>query len=85
VESVADVDGLAVDVDDVDGAFPVTAGRPLPGVWHIGRVVVGDYFQHAPSLCIERDHDKTICSANPVFLAALNNRAASFPDIVPML
>ncbi|RZA30794.1 MAG: hypothetical protein EOP02_00240 [Proteobacteria bacterium] len=82
---IADVHRLAVDVDDVDSAYSVTTRQPLPGIWHIGRIVVGDYFQHAPSLCIERDHDKTICSGNRLFLAVLNSRAASFLGIVTML
>jgi len=63
MESIADVNGLAIDVHDVDNALPVAASRPLPGVRNIGRLWVGDRIKHPPSLRGGHDDDKTIYSS----------------------
>lgn len=63
MESIANVHRLAIDVDDVDDALPVTARRPLPGVRNISRLWVRDRIKHRLSLHTERDDNKTICSS----------------------
>jgi hypothetical protein len=63
MESIADVNCLAVDVHDVNNTLPVAARQSLPGVRNIGRLWVGYHIKHPPSLRGGHDDDKTIYSS----------------------